>query len=89
MDEVLDENGDVRSTVAQGGHLERKDVQAVEQVRAKRAFGDGRLQVSIRCGDHTNVRWDRPNAADPLELAFLQDTQERYLDLGRQLADLV
>ena len=34
-------------------------------------------------------RANRLVAADPLELAFLQHAQQRHLDVGRQLADLV
>ena len=59
------------------------------QVLAERAGRDGLLQGGVGGRDQAHVDLDRLRAAQPLELALLQDPQQ--LDLGRrvQVADLV
>src|SRR5204863_10201488 len=52
MDEVFDERRDIGPTFAQGRHLHWEHVEPIEEVRAEGAVGDGRLQISIRCGNH-------------------------------------
>src|SRR5437867_9569683 len=71
MDEVFDEQGDIGPTFAQGGHLHWEHVEPIEEVRAEGAVGDGRLQISIRCGNHADVHADGPAATDTFELALL------------------
>src|SRR5262245_30234726 len=89
MREVFDEEGDVRSPLAKGGHVEWKHVEAVEQVRSEGAVRHRGSQISICCGDHADIHSNRSAAADTREFAFLQDTQQHDLGLGGQLADLV
>src|SRR5262249_49197586 len=89
MDEILDEQGNVRPPPAQGGHCQGKDVEPIEEVRSERPVGDRRLQIPIRCRDDSDVDSDRPGATDTLEFALLQDPQEHDLGFGGQLTNLV
>src|SRR2546422_2895698 len=83
------ELGDVRRPFAQGGHVEREDVQAIEEVRAEPPGAHGLLQVAVGRGDHPHVHADRLVAAHRLELLLLEDAQQLDLRLERELADLV
>src|SRR5262249_18949609 len=47
------------------------------------------MQVSVCRGDDAHVRLEELAASDPLELPFLQDTQELYLGLQRQVSDFI
>ena len=47
------------------------------------------LEIAVRRGDDAHVDLDRLAAADPLELALLQDAQQLDLHVQRELADLV
>ena len=64
-------------------------LQPVEQVLAERAALDGFAQVAVARGDDADIRLQHPGAAEPLELAFLQDAQELRLRREAHLADLV
>src|SRR5262249_39668234 len=79
MCEVLHEQGNVLAAFAQGGQLQRKDVQSIEEVRSELASGDSLFQISIGRSDHSHVGADRPAASHALELALLQDSQQRDL----------
>src|SRR5579859_6755315 len=53
--EVLDEQRDVARSLAKRRHIDRKDVQAVEEIRAEATLVDRGVQVAIRRGDHPNI----------------------------------
>src|SRR5688572_215458 len=89
MNEVLDEHGNVCRTFLQRWHLDRKDVQAIEQIRAEGTLGNRRVEVSIRRGNHPYVNADWAAAANALELALLQNAKQRHLRVCGQLADFV
>src|SRR5260221_13602626 len=55
-DEVLDEHGNVCSSLPQGRHRNRKDVEPVKQIAAKCSGSDGSLQITIGGGDDPHVR---------------------------------
>src|SRR5262249_21619001 len=89
MNEVLDEQWDIRPTLTQGRDFQRKHVEPVEQVRAKHPVPDCRLQVTIRRGNDPDIHADRAAAARSLELALLQHAEKHDLGVGGQLANLV
>ena len=72
-----------------GGHAQRDDVEAVEEVLAERARRDHRLEVAVGRADDADVDLARALAADRAHLAVLQDAQELGLHAERHLADLV
>src|SRR4029077_9151093 len=74
---------------AQRRNRDREDVEAVVEIVAKFAFRDRFLEIAIRRGDHAQVHLSRLRAADRLEFAFLQNAEQLYLQVKRQLADFV
>ena len=74
---------------AQRRHVDRKDVQAVEQIGAKLSVADRLIEVAIRGGDHADAHAHRPAAADRFELLLLKDAQQLDLRVERQLTDFV
>jgi hypothetical protein len=70
-------------------HANGDDVEAVVEVRPKSVSPDGRLEVSARRRDHAHVERGRMGRSAPLELAFLEDPEKLWLELGRHVSDLV
>ena len=72
-----------------GGTLDREDGEAVVEVLAKALLAHGLEQVAIGRGNDPDIDPDRRRAADPIELALLEDAEQLDLSLERQFADLV
>src|SRR6266403_2507626 len=89
INEVFDQQRDVRSSFSKRGYLDREDVQPIKQITAERASADGGLQVTIGGCNHPNVSADSTSAADTLELMLLQNTQECDLSLRWKFSDFV
>src|SRR5262249_8507015 len=89
LEEVIGEQKHIRLPFPKRWNKDRKDVQAVVQIFAEFAGGNRLLEVLVGRRDTTNVGPNGLGAAQPLELTFLQDSQQ--LDLSRQIqiADLV
>src|SRR5262249_27364022 len=47
------------------------------------------IQISVRGREHAHVDWYGPIPADPFELAFLKNSQQRHLRLRWQFSDFV
>ena len=75
VDEIFNQKRDVFSSLAQGRHVDGKDIEAVVEVAAKRALLNKLLQVSIGGGDHAHVGTNDPITADPLKLPLLQNAK--------------
>ena len=90
LQEVIDQLGDVLTTLAKRRHHQVDDVEPVEQVLAKLAVGDHRAEVAVRRGDHPDVH-ARAGAVRPdlLQLPGLEEAQQQALHAHRHLADLV
>src|SRR4029077_18967055 len=89
VNEVLDKQGDVRCAIAQRRHLNRHDIQSVEEILAKLAFGHKRVQVTMRGRQHSYVKRNWPVTADTFDLTFLQHSQQRDWDFRGQIAYFV
>src|SRR5262245_64041599 len=61
----------------------------MEEIVTKRRATDGGAQIDVGGGDEAEVRAHEPRAAEPPELALLQDAQQLRLRIERQVADLV
>src|SRR5258705_345102 len=75
--------------VAQGRQLDLEFVQAVEQVGAEVALGDRAPKIDVGRPDDADVGAAHLRFPEPQVLARFEEAQERDLDVGRQLADLV
>ncbi len=75
--------------LAQRRNIQRHHIQPVIEILAKCPLLQRRAQIHVGGGDHPHV--DVPDfiAAQPLELALLQNAQQLHLNGGRHVADLV
>src|SRR4029450_5002600 len=87
IDEMLDQKADVLAPFSQGWNPDREDVQAVEQVLPKAPLRDLYLQVPVRGTDDANVDRQGLAASDPLELLFLQHTEQLRLRFDGKLGN--
>src|SRR5882724_5833360 len=83
------EREDVDRSFAQRRNADVEDLEPIEEVLAKVAAVDRFAQVAVRRGDDADVRLDHPRAAEPLELAFLQNPKELRLRAEAHLADFI
>ena len=88
-EEVLGEQRDVLAPLAQRRQHDRDDVEAVVQVLAEPALGDGLGQVLVGGGDDPDVGLQFLEAADAAEAPLLQHAQQLHLHHRAHLADLV
>src|SRR5277367_6648228 len=72
INEVLDEPGNVSRTFAQGRHLNRHDIQSVEEIISKLPFGRKSAQITMSCCQHPDVNGNRFVTPDALYLTLLQ-----------------
>src|SRR5205085_2529568 len=84
-----DERVDVARALAQGGQLDRKDRQTIEQIATKTSLLDRALKVNVRRSDHTHINLQNFIAADARKLAVLQHAQQTHLRRQTHLADLI
>ena len=89
INEIFDQQGNVFSSFAQRRHLDRKNVQPVEQVTPEHASSDRSLQIAVSSSNHTNISSNGPGSTDTLKFVFLQNSQESDLSFGSKLSDLV
>ncbi len=88
-DEAVGEGTDVVGAVAEGGELDDDDVEAVEEVLAEGAVGDGGMEVAVGGGDEADIDLEGLRAADAHDFAVFEDAEELDLDGGGGVADLV
>src|SRR6266478_3861505 len=85
LHEVLDQHRNVFSPFPKSGEVDREDVQAIEEVGAKRSRRGRRRQITVRRGNYADVGGNDPITSDSLELSLLEHTQQRDLRLGGKL----
>src|SRR6478752_5743372 len=79
----------VLAALAEGGHHNRNDAQAIEEIPAKAAALHFHLEGTIGGGDHAHVDTSGAIIAHGLEGALLEHSQELTLMLERDLPYLV
>ncbi len=80
---------DVLAPVAQRRHLDRHDVEPIEQILAEAAGADLAGKVAVRRRDDADIDLDPARPADPLEGLLLQRADDLALGLERHVGDLV
>ena len=68
---MADQRRNIGDTGRQGWHLDRKDIQPVEEIGPEGTCLHFRMQVAIGRGDHPHIDFRRMGAADPFEFPFL------------------
>ena len=89
LHEEFHQVGDVLGSLAQRGHAEDHDAEAIEEVLAELLFADGGFQVAMGGGQHAHVHADRLVAAEALDAFLLKHAQELGLGAGGEVADFV
>src|SRR4030095_5658510 len=87
--EESDEQSDIRRSLAQRRDVDRKDVQAVQQIGAKLSVADSVIEVPIRGRDDADTHADRLAAPNWFELLLLKDAQQLHLCVEGKLPDFV
>src|SRR5262245_24734613 len=89
LDEVPDEERHIGGAVAQRRNMDGEDVQTVKEIASERSLLHVALQVAVRRRNQADVDALGPRAAEPLELALLENAQKLGLELERNVAYLV
>src|SRR5258708_17849633 len=89
INEEFDQHRDVLLAFAQRRNLNRKHVEAIEEVAAKCAGSNSILQVTIGGSNHPHISSNEPIAPDPLKFTLLQNPQKGNLSLHRKVTDLI
>src|SRR5262245_6780767 len=71
-DEMANQARNVVGAFAQWRNVNRKNVQPVEEIAAEFSRLHHRAEISICCGNQTNVNLSRSCAAEPFEFSLLQ-----------------
>ena len=79
VEEVLDEQGDVLLALAQGGQVDRDDVDAVVEVAAHGPFIDALKEIPVRGRDDAYIRSVDLGAADRRKTPVLDGAEQLHL----------
>jgi hypothetical protein len=86
---MFDQEGNVFQPLAQGGHIDREDIESIKEIFAKPAGRDRFGEIQIGGGDDPAVGLNRISPSDPLESTVLKHAQELGLHPDRHFADFV
>src|SRR5690606_23643940 len=86
---MLDYQGDVFLAFAKWRNLDRKNVEAVEEIFAEAALADLFSEVLVGGRNQADVDLDRATGTDRVYLTFLNRAQQLDLNAGGQIPDLV
>src|SRR5260370_5960353 len=89
IDEVLDQHGNIFSSLPERGDLNGKNVEPVKEVAPEHTLSDGGLQIAVSSRNHPDIGLDGSSSTDTFEFVFLQNMQERDLGLGRELSEFI
>ena len=89
LEEVIGQQQHVRLPVAQRRHEDREDIEPVIEVLAEGPLRDRLLHVLVGRRDDADVDADGFGAAEPLELALLDDAEQLHLRTEVDVANLV
>src|SRR5262249_14393710 len=87
--EEANQRRNIFAALAQGRDRNRKDVQSIVQVAAVLLVVDHLFQIAVGGGNQTNVHFLSARAAQPLKLLLLQNAQQFWLQLQRDVADFI
>ena len=88
-EEVGHQLGDVLAADAEGGEVDRYDIQPVVEILAEILPRYLIEEFAVTGGDHPGIDRDRLGVTHPFELTLLEDAEEFHLQLRRGGIDLV
>ena len=86
---IMRQERDVRQSFPQRRNCYRNDAQAIIKILTKISLFHFFFKASIRGGKNAHIHLDRPVVPDPFELFFLDDPQEDFLQVKRNLSDFI
>src|ERR1051326_5607941 len=89
IDVVVDDRRNLRTALAQWRHTQPNHVEPVIQGLTKTTLRHHVFEISVsrRNDAHVNLAW--PLFAERLNLTFLQEPQQFWLNIQRQVADFI
>src|SRR3984885_10308405 len=87
--EVFDQHRNILSPFAERRHLNRKNVEPIKQVCAKRPRSDRCHQVTVGRGYNANIGGEKSVTSNPFKLVLLKHAEQCNLCLCGKLTDLV
>ena len=84
-----DQHWNIVFSFVQRRNFNGKHIETIEQIAPESSGSDGRRQVMISSGNHSDVRPYRFCSADTFEFALLKHTQQRMLGIGGKIADFI
>src|SRR3989339_958427 len=86
---VLDKEFYIFIPFTQRRKINRNNIKTVEKVFSKLSLAYHLLQITVRCGDKTNIGFNRFVSPDTLKLLLLQNSEEFDLEGWSNVADLI
>ena len=88
-DKVPDKQRDVFASQAERRYLDGEHGESIVQVCTKFFLGHCLVQIAIGGRNHTDINRDRFPGARPLELPFLENSQQLRLKVGLEITDFM
>src|SRR5215470_14010195 len=79
----------VFATFAQRRQCDRKDIEAVIEIRAKLSITHGLLEIAVCGRDDAHVDLQRVTSSDAFKLTFFQHAQQLGLQIEWELSDFI
>src|ERR1700733_1071487 len=86
---MLHQQWNIILALPQGRKADRKNTQPIVEIRAEFLFFDHAPEILIRGRDYAHIGIHCARASQPLVLLLLQNTQEFWLKLQREIANFV
>ncbi len=89
LHEVADQQRNILAAFAKRRKLNGKNIEAVEKIGTKFAFGDQAAKIGVGGGDHANVHANGAGGAEAFEFMFLQNAKKFRLQFEWDVADFI
>src|SRR5262249_35521833 len=86
---IVDEQRNVLQTFPQRREINRKDFQAVVEIRTKLLVRNHFAEIAVSCRDQPYVDRNRSRAPEPFKFFFLQCAEDFSLQLKGQIANFI
>src|SRR3954466_4528729 len=83
------EERNILAPLSQGRNADGNHVEPVVKILTESTLFESRTQIDVCCGDDSDVHTAGQVRTEPLKLPLLQNTQQLYLNIARNIADLI
>src|SRR4029077_18881024 len=89
LHEVLYQHGNVFFPSPERRHINREDVQPVEEVGTECSRSNGHGQIAVGCSDDSDIGGDDAGTSHSFKLALLEHAKQCNLSFRGKLADFI